>query len=104
MHGDRQAHRHFHLSEPFDPRDPAHGRDRRPAMPHPEVRKALARFKHALHVEHRLSHAHEHAMVDRFHPAEVQRLIDDLRGAEVAAEPHSAGGAEPARERTARLR
>ena len=55
-------------------------------------------------VQHRLAHPHEDGMVDRLEPAEVQRLVDDLPLAQVAAEAHLAGGAERARERAARLR
>ena len=39
----------------------------------------------------------------RLDAAEVQHLVEDLRRAEVAAEPHRAGGAERAGERAARL-
>ena len=41
---------------------------------------------------------------DRLEPAEVEHLVEDLRGAQVAAEAHRAGRAEGARERAARLR
>ena len=43
-------------------------------------------------------------MVDRLEPAEVQHLVEDLGGAQVAAELHRARRAERARQRAARLR
>ena len=43
------------------------------------------------------------ACVDRARAAEVERLVEDLRRGEVAAELHPAGGAEGAGERAARL-
>ena len=51
----------------------------------------------------RLAHAHEHGVVHRLDAAEVERLVEDLGGGEVAAELHRAGGAEGAGERAARL-
>jgi len=42
-------------------------------------------------------------VVDRRRPAEVERLIEDLRGGQVAPELHLAGGAERAGQRAARL-
>jgi hypothetical protein len=43
-------------------------------------------------------------MVDLFDPAEVERLVDDLRRGQVAPELHLTGRAEPAGERAPRLR
>ena len=55
-------------------------------------------------VHHRLAHTHEHGVVDRAQAAEMQRLVEDLRGGQVAPEAHRSGGAEGAGERAARLR
>ena len=60
--------------------------------------------EHAVEVHHRLAHAHEHEVVDRLDAAEVQHLVEDLRGGQVAAELHRPGGAERAGQRAARLR
>ena len=92
------------LGQPFDPGNPADRRDRRAPVRDAEVRQPLAGREHGVEVQHRLAHAHEHAVVDRLHAAEVKRLVEDLRGAQVAREAHCAGGAERARQRAARLR
>ena len=47
----------------------------------PEVREPLARREHVVEVQHRLAHAHEHAVVHRLDAPEVQRLVEDLRRA-----------------------
>ena len=59
--------------------------------------------EHRVEVQHRLAHAHEDAVVDRLDPAEVERLVEDLRGGQVPAEPHLPGRAERARQRAAGL-
>ena len=41
-------------------------------------------------VHHRLAHAHEDDVVDGLDAAEVQRLVEDLAGGQVAAELHRA--------------
>ena len=69
-----------------------------------EVGQPLAGGEHVVDVHRRLPHPHEDDVVDRFDAAEVQRLVEDLVGAEVAAELHLPGGAEGAGERAARLR
>ena len=43
-------------------------------------------------------------VVDGLESTEVEHLVQDLGGAQVATEPHRAGGAERERERAARLR
>ena len=60
--------------------------------------------EHVLDVHQRLAHAHEHEVVDRLDAAEVQHLVEDLRGVQVAAEAHRPGRAEGARQRAAGLR
>ena len=60
--------------------------------------------EHVVEVHQRLAHAHEHEVVDRLDAAEVQDLVEDLRGGQVAAEPHRPGRAERARQRAAGLR
>ena len=52
----------------------------------PSVGQPLAGAEHGVEVHHRLAHAHEHAVVDGLDAAEVQRLVEDLRGGQVAAE------------------
>ena len=86
------------------PGDPADGRDRRVAVADPELGQPPAGLEHGVEVHHRLAHAHEHGVVDGPGAAEVQRLVEDLRGGQVASEAHLAGGAEAAGERAARLR
>ena len=100
----RQAQRHVLLGEPFDPGDPADRGDRGAAVGDPDVGQALAGGKHVVEVEHRLAHAHEHAVVIAPVRRKCKRLVDDLRRRQVAREPHAPGRAEGARQRTARLR
>jgi hypothetical protein len=100
----RQADRHRLLREPIDAWDPADRRDRRAPVGDPEIGQAVARGEDGVEVHERLAHAHEHGVVDRLGAPEVQRLVEDLRGGEVAPEPHLAGGAECARQRAAALR
>ena len=69
-----------------------------------EIREPAGGVQHGVEVEHRLAHPHEHAVVDRLDPAEVERLIEDLRGSQVAPETHLPGRAERARQGAARLR
>ena len=75
---------------------------RRWVMPRSGSRRDAA--EHVVEVHHRLAHPHEHQVVDRLDAAEVQDLVEDLRGGQVAAELHRAGRAERARQRAARLR
>ena len=70
----------------------------------PRSGSALAGGEDRVDVHRRLPHPHEDDVVDRFDAAEVERLVEDLVGAEVAAELHLAGGAEGAGQRAARLR
>ena len=104
VQGEGQADRHLALGEAVDPRHPADGRDRRAAVGDAEVGQPLAGGEHGVDVHRRLPHPHEDDVVDRFDAAEVERLVEDLVGAEVAAELHLAGGAEGAGQRAARLR
>ena len=72
-----------------------------------EVGEALASGEDGVEVEHRLAHAHEHAVRERraaVEAAEVERLVDDLRRCEVAREAHATGRAKRAVERAAGLR
>ena len=55
--------------------------------------------QHVVEVHQRLAHAHEHRVVHSLLAPEVQRLVEDLRRAEIAAEAHLTGGAEGAGER-----
>ena len=59
--------------------------------------------EHLVEVQHRLAHPHEDAVVDRLDPAEVERLVEDLRRGQVPAELHLPGRAERAGERAAGL-
>ena len=72
-------------------------------MRDPEVGQAARGLDDVLEVQHRLAHAHEDAVVDGLDAAEVQRLVEDLGGGEVAPEAHRAGRAERAGERAAGL-
>ena len=54
----------------------------------PRSGSARAACEHLVEVQHRLAHAHEDAVVDRLDPAEVERLVEDLRGGQVPAELH----------------
>ena len=51
-----------------------------------EVGQALGGGEHVVEVHHRLAHAHEDDVVDVLDPAEVERLVEDLRGGQVAPE------------------
>ena len=86
------------------PRQPADGGDRRPAVGHAEVGQAAGGGDHGVEVEHRLAHAHEDDVRDRSMAPEVQRLVEDLPRGQVAAELHLAGRAEGAGQRAAGLR
>ena len=105
MQRQREPDRLLHLvDEPAQSRQPADGGDRRPAVGDAEIRQATRRLEHVVEVEHRLAHPHEHDVVDRLDAAEVERLVEDLRRRQVAAEAHLTGRAERARQRAARLR
>ena len=56
----------------------------------PTSRQPQRRRLHLVEVEDRLAHPHEDEVVHRLDPPEVQHLVEDLRGAQVAAEPHRA--------------
>ena len=75
---------------------------RRWVMPRSGRRRAEAST--FVEVHHRLAHPHVDEVVERLDAAEVQDLVEDLRGGQVAAELHRAGRAERARQRAARLR
>ena len=75
---------------------------RRCVMPRSGSRRAAA--MHVVEVDERLAHPHEDAVVDRLEPPEMERLVEDLRRCQVAAELHRPGGAERAGERATRLR
>jgi hypothetical protein len=62
VHGDREPQRPVVLGEPFDAWDPADRGDGRSPLRHAEVGQALAGGEHRIEVEHRLAHAHEHAV------------------------------------------
>ena len=103
---ERQADRHRRLcGEAVDPRDPADGRDRRAAVRDADVRQAL---RHASSTASRFIIGSPMPMKTtwstRLDAAEVQRLVEDLRRGEVAAELHRAGRAERAGQRAAGLR
>ncbi len=85
-------------------RKPADGRDRRAPVRDPEVGQSARRVEHVVEVQHRLAHSHEDAVVDGLEAAEVERLVDDLPGGQVAAELHRPGRAERARQRAPGLR
>ena len=74
---------------------------RRWVMPVSGRRSAAA--EHVVEVHQRLAHAHEDEVVDRLDAAEVQDLVEDLVGGQVAAELHRARGAEGAGQRAAGL-
>ena len=99
----READRRPLSCHPLDPWDPAHRRHPDVRVRDPDVREPLARGEHVVEVHERLAHAHEDRVVEGLHPPEVERLVEDLRRGQVAAELHPAGGAEGARERTPRL-
>ena len=105
MQRQREADRLLHLvDEAPEAGQPADCRDRRPAIRDADVGEPPRRREHGVEVEHRLAHPHEDAVVDGLEPAEVERLVDDLRRREVAPEAHLPGRAERARERAAGLR
>ena len=83
---ERQPHRRALARQPLDPRDPADRRDRRVRGGDAEVGQPLAGGEHGVEVHHRLAHAHEDGVVDRLDAAEVKRLVEDLRGGQVAPE------------------
>ena len=74
------------VDEPAQPGHPADRRDRRAPVGDPEVGKAARRREHLVDVEERLAHPHVHGVVHRLPPPEVQRLVEDLRGGQVATE------------------
>ena len=92
------------VDEATQARQPADGRDRRPAMRDPEIGQPSRRVEHVRDVEKRLTHSHVHAVVDRLDPPEVERLVEDLGGGEVASKAHRARRAERAGEWTTGLR
>ena len=92
------------LDEPGEPGEPAHGRDRRPTRGDANVGQAPRGVEDLVDVHQRLSHAHEDEMVQGLGAAEVEHLVDDLGGREIASERHRPRGAERAREGAARLR
>ena len=104
VQGERQADRHLALGEAVDPGHPADRRDRGAPVGDAEVGQPLAGGEHRVEVHRRLPHPHEDDVVDRLDAAEVERLVEDLVGGQVAAELHLAGGAEGAGQRAARLR
>ena len=80
--------------------------------PRPSLRRVVERrdgLEHAVEVEQRLAHAHEHDVREaRRRPAPRRRdraphLVEDLRGLEVALEAQLAGRAERAADRAAGL-
>ena len=98
-----RPNRDLALGQPFDPGHPADRRDRGAAVGDAEVGQGRAGLEDGVDIHHRLPHPHEDDVVDRFDAAEVERLVEDLVGAEVAAELHLAGGAEGAGQRASRL-
>ena len=101
---EREADRHVGLREAVDAGDPADRRDRGAAVRDADVGQPPAGGEHVVEVHHRLAHAHEDGVVDGLDAAEVQRLVEDLRRRQVAAELHRARRAERAGQRAARLR
>ncbi len=93
-----EAQRHVGFGEPFDAGDPADRGDGGAAVGDADVGEAFTGGENVVEVEHRLAHAHEDAVVDGLDAAEMKRLVEDLRGGEVACEFHAAGGAEGAGE------
>ena len=88
---EREPDRLVHLvDEALQAGQPADRRDRRPPVRDPEVRQPPRRAEHLVEVEHRLAHPHEDGVVHLGQPPEVERLVEDLRGGEVAAERHRA--------------
>ncbi len=104
VQGEGEAERHLAAGKAIDSRDPADGGDRGAPVADAEVGQQSAGREHGVEVHRRLPHAHEDDVVDRLDAAEVQRLVEDLVGAQVAAELHLAGGAEAAGQRAAGLR
>ena len=68
-----------------------------------DVRQAAGGGEYLVVVEERLAHPHEDEVVDLPEAPEVEHLVEDLRRLQVATEPHLAGRAERARQRTAGL-
>src|SRR3954471_4000230 len=96
--------RHVALGQAVDPRDPADRGDPRAAVRDADVGQPAGGGEHVVEVHQRLAHAHEHEVVERLDPPEMQHLVEDLGRGEVAAELHLAGRAERAGQRAARLR
>ncbi len=92
------------VDEPRQARHPADCRDRGPPVRDADLGKPPCARQHLLVVEERFAHPHVDEVVDGLESTEVEHLVQDLGGAQVATEPHRAGGAERARERAARLR
>jgi len=103
MDREREPHRRPLLRHAIDPGDPADRRDADVRVRESQIGEALARRQHVVEVHERLAHAHEDGVVDRLLPAEMERLVEDLRGGQVAAEAHRAGCAERAGQRAAGL-
>jgi hypothetical protein len=100
---ERKPNRRALLGHPLDPGDPADRRDADVRVRDADVREALAGGEDVVEVHERLAHAHEDGVVQRLLSPEVERLIQDLRRGQVAAEAHRAGRAERAGQRAARL-
>ena len=92
--------------------DESDGRDRDVAVAQAEAVRIVEqryRLHHRVVVVERLAHAHEHDVGDPLAARcelarEEPRLVEDLAGGQVAAEPGLTGRAERARKRAARLR
>jgi len=100
---ERQPHRRALAGHPVDAGNPAHRGDRRVRRGDAQLGQARTGAEHAVEVQERLAHAHEHGVVDRICAAKMQGLVEDLGGRQVAPELHLPGRAERARERAARL-
>ena len=100
----RQADRDPLGGQPLDTGNPADRRDRGVAGGDPEVGQLAAGLQHRVEVHHWLAHTHEHRVVHGTHAPEVQGLIEDLRGCQVAPEAHLPGRTEAAGQGAARLR
>jgi hypothetical protein len=92
------------FDEPTETREPADGRDGCAAVGDSEIGQPSCGRQDVVEVHHRLAHSHEHRVIHRLPPPEMEGLIQDLGGAQVPAEAHRPCRAEGAGERTARLR
>ena len=82
------------LDEALEAGDPADRRDGRAPMRDADLGELPRGVEHRVDVHERLAHPHEHEMVHRLGPPEVEDLVEDLRGGQVAPERHAAGSAE----------